>query len=90
MFNNGIKKLLAGQCMATVGDLTDSGRRGAGFKKAGTARKYNIRPSVRGVAMNPVDHPHGGGNGKKSGKKVSMSPWGRLGKGVPTVKKSIL
>ena len=46
----------------------------------------NIRPSVRGVAMNPIDHPHGGGEGKASGGRVSVTPWGLKTKGRKTVK----
>ena len=48
--------------------------------KAGRKRWLNVRPTVRGVAMNPVDHPHGGGEGKTSGRKVLVSPWGKLAK----------
>lgn len=73
-FLNGKKQLISGNCVATIGQLLSDARLSYGFKKAGTARNFNKRPTVRGVAMNPVDHPHGGGNGKKSGKKVSMSP----------------
>jgi len=50
--------------------------------KAGDTRNKGIRPTVRGVAMNPVDHPHGGGQGKTSGGRPSVSPWGLLTKGV--------
>lgn len=56
-------------------------------KKAGVNRKLNKRPTVRGVAMNPIDHPHGGGEGKTSGGRPSTSPWGKLTKGVKTRKK---
>lgn len=55
-------------------------------KKAGQSRWLNIRPTVRGVAMNPVDHPHGGGEGKTSGGRPSVSPWGWLTKGKKTKK----
>lgn len=59
-------------------------------KRAGLARLiFGRRPVVRGVAKNPVDHPHGGGEGKKSGKSVSMSPWGKLIKGRKTARKKI-
>lgn len=52
--------------------------------KAGTNRLLNIRPTVRGVAMNPIDHPHGGGQGKTGAGRPSVSPWGKLTKNVPT------
>lgn len=52
--------------------------------KAGRTRWLGVRPHVRGIAMNPVDHPHGGGEGRKSGKKCSTSPWGKLTKGQKT------
>ena len=52
--------------------------------KAGASRWRNKRPTVRGVAMNPIDHPHGGGEGKKSGHRQLVTPWGRLTKGVKT------
>jgi large subunit ribosomal protein L2 len=58
------------------------------WKKAGVARNFGIRPTVRGVAMNPVDHPHGGGEGRKSPKRCAMSPWGKLSKGIKTRKKN--
>lgn len=52
--------------------------------KAGRSRWLGKRPHVRGVAMNPIDHPHGGGEGKTSGGRPSVSPWGILTKGFPT------
>jgi large subunit ribosomal protein L2 len=55
--------------------------------KAGTSRKLNVRPKVRGVAKNPIDHPHGGGEGKSSIGRPPVSPTGKLTKGVPTRKK---
>ncbi len=56
------------------------------LSKAGRNRWQGIRPTVRGVAMNPVDHPHGGGEGKTSGGRPSVTPWGRLTRGKPTGK----
>lgn len=53
-------------------------------RKAGRSRWKNIRPTVRGVAMNPIDHPHGGGEGKTSGGRTSVTPWGKPGKGKKT------
>jgi large subunit ribosomal protein L2 len=55
--------------------------------KAGRSRWMGKRPEVRGVAMNPVDHPHGGGEGKTSGGRHPVSPWGQLAKGYKTRKK---
>jgi large subunit ribosomal protein L2 len=59
------------------------------IKKAGRSRSMGIRPSVRGVAMNPCDHPHGGGEGKKSPPSGQRSPWGWLTKGTPSLKKLV-
>ena len=56
------------------------------LKMAGRSRWLSKRPSVRGVAMNPIDHPHGGGEGKTSGGRPSVSKWGRLTKNVKTRK----
>jgi len=84
LFSNGKKKFSL-DCLATFGVVSNSLSRSYIKKKAGYSRLKGIRPCVRGVAMNPVDHPHGGGNGKKSPRAVSMSPWGKLGKGIKTV-----
>ena len=54
------------------------------IKKAGRSRWLNKRPHVRGVAMNPIDHPHGGGEGKTSGGRPSVTPWGLITKGPKT------
>jgi large subunit ribosomal protein L2 len=73
---SGEKRLVALNCTATIGSLSDRillNRR----NKAGRSRWLNIRPTVRGVAMNPVDHPHGGGEGKTSGHSSKKSPWGK-------------
>jgi len=85
-FKRGILKRFSGACMATVGVVALRFVKNS-FRRAGVKRRLGRRPSVRGVAMNAVDHPHGGGKGKKSGNAVSMSPWRRLGKGQPTVLK---
>jgi len=66
------------QCHATLGILSNESYFLTKLGKAGQSRWLNKRPSVRGVAMNPVDHPHGGGEGKKSGK--GFSPWGKPNK----------
>jgi len=60
------------------------------YKNAGISRLKGKRPCVRGVAMNPIDHPYGGGEGKKSKKSICMSPWGKLIKGKKTSKKKIM
>ena len=64
----------------TLGQSSNSLKKFSKNWKAGTSRKRNKRPTVRGVAMNPVDHPHGGGEGKSSGGRPSVSPWGKLTK----------
>jgi len=69
------EKLIPLQCYATLGILSNESHFLTQLGKAGQSRWLNKRPKVRGVAMNPVDHPHGGGEGKKSGK--GFSPWGK-------------
>jgi large subunit ribosomal protein L2 len=71
-------------CMATVGQVGNTERAGLSDGKAGRRRWRGIRPTVRGVAMNPVDHPMGGGEGRSSGGGHPVSPWGRLAKGGRT------
>jgi len=71
-------------CFATIGIVSNSFLKNKKLKKAGNSRWVGKRPSVRGVAMNPVDHPHGGGEGKTSGGRPSVTPWGRITKGQPT------
>lgn len=73
---------------AVLGILSNPTHSSKNLSKAGRSRWLGRRPSVRGVAMNPVDHPHGGGEGKTSGGRPSVTPWGRLTKGFPTKKKS--
>ncbi len=69
---------ISSKCYASLGIVSDDGKKFDSIKKAGRSRWLNRRPSVRGVAMNPVDHPHGGGEGKKSGK--GRTPWGKPSK----------
>lgn len=83
--NQRIKKISL-KCLATIGKLSNTYHDLQNFRKAGTIRNINIRPTVRGVAMNPIDHPHGGGEGKASGGRVSVTPWGLITKGRKTVK----
>jgi len=71
-------------CKANVGSILNNFYHSKKLKKAGNSRWLGRRPKVRGVAMNPVDHPHGGGEGKTSGGRVSVTPWGRLTIGKAT------
>lgn len=75
------------ECKCTLGVVSNLDHQNQVFGKAGKSRWLGIRPTVRGVAMNPVDHPHGGGEGKTSGGRPSVSPWGVITKGKPTRKK---
>jgi len=72
---SGKVKYLSDQCFATIGEASNEYFFLRDLKKAGRNRWLNNRPTVRGVAMNPVDHPHGGGEGKKSGR--GKTPWGK-------------
>ena len=71
-------------CLATIGTVGNSEHNLRSLGKAGASRWRGIRPTVRGVAMNPVDHPHGGGEGKTSGGRHPVSPWGLPTKGYKT------
>src|SRR5215212_7670492 len=71
-------------CMATVGQVGNVEHENVSFGKAGRSRWKGIRPHVRGVAMNPVDHPHGGGEGKTSGGRNPVTPWGQPTRGYKT------
>ncbi|MBE7439497.1 MAG: 50S ribosomal protein L2 [Spirochaetales bacterium] len=75
-------------CMATIGSLGNKEHSLVSLGKAGRSRWLGRRPHVRGVAMNPVDHPHGGGEGKTSGGRHPVSPWGQPTKGYKTRKKN--
>lgn len=79
---SGKLKSLSIHCYAILGTVSNETHKLITLKKAGRSRWLNKRPTVRGVAMNPIDHPHGGGEGKKSG--IKLSPWGK-----PTKKKFI-
>ena len=83
---SGWNLLFSSNCMANSGIGSNSEHRFFNLKKAGISRALGIRPTVRGVVMNPCDHPHGGGEGKKSGSRAARSPWGWLTKGTPTKK----
>lgn len=73
-------------CRATIGEVGNSEHQLASRGKAGATRWRGVRPTVRGVAMNPVDHPHGGGEGRTSGGRHPVSPWGMPTKGYKTRK----
>ena len=73
-------------CMATVGVVSNVDQINVSIGKAGRSRWLGIRPTVRGVAMNPIDHPHGGGEGKTSGGRHPVSPWAQPTKGYKTRK----
>ncbi|MCP4912615.1 MAG: 50S ribosomal protein L2 [Oligoflexia bacterium] len=74
------------ECRATIGQVGNLDHEKRNLGKAGAKRKLGFRPSVRGVAMNPVDHPHGGGEGRTSGGRHPVSPWGTPTKGYKTRK----
>lgn len=82
--NSGEQRLILGECMATVGAVSNPDNSNTNKGKAGRNRWLGKRPSVRGVAMNPVDHPHGGGEGRTSGGRHPVSPWGKPTKGKRT------
>ena len=86
---SGEERLFDLNCQLTLGVPSNIHNKFNKKYKAGTNRLLNKRPTVRGVAMNPIDHPHGGGEGKTSGGRPSVSPWGKLTKGVPTRNKKI-
>jgi large subunit ribosomal protein L2 len=72
------------ECRATIGEVGNSEHSLRSLGKAGAKRWRGVRPTVRGVAMNPVDHPHGGGEGRSSGGRHPVSPWGQPTKGHKT------
>ena len=77
-------RMVRQECMATVGAVSNPDNSNQNFGKAGRNRHKGIRPSVRGVVMNPVDHPHGGGEGRTSGGRHPVTPWGKPTKGAKT------
>ena len=77
------RKVLS-SCRATIGEVSNQEHSLKSFGKAGAKRWVGVRPTVRGVAMNPIDHPHGGGEGKTSGGRHPVSPWGTPTKGYRT------
>lgn len=82
--NSGEQRLVHGNCMATIGAVSNPDNSNTNKGKAGRSRWLGKRPHVRGVAMNPVDHPHGGGEGRTSGGRHPVTPWGKPTKGKKT------
>ena len=82
--SSGELRLVRQECMATVGAVSNPDNSNQNIGKAGRNRLKGIRPSVRGVVMNPVDHPHGGGEGRTSGGRHPVTPWGKPTKGART------
>ncbi|RLA15744.1 MAG: 50S ribosomal protein L2 [Gammaproteobacteria bacterium] len=82
--NSGEMRKLLTTCRATLGEVGNSEHSLRSLGKAGASRWRGVRPTVRGVAMNPVDHPHGGGEGRTSGGRHPVSPWGQPTKGHRT------
>ena len=80
-----MRKVMA-DCKAVIGEVSNSEHNLISLGKAGATRRRGVRPTVRGVAMNPVDHPHGGGEGRTSGGRHPVSPWGMPTKGYKTRK----
>ncbi len=84
---SGEVRMVRVECMATYGEVGNTDHENISLGKAGRSRWLGRRPNVRGVAMNPVDHPMGGGEGKSSGGGHPVSPWGQKAKGLKTRKK---
>ena len=81
---SGETRLIPDTCFATIGTVSNGDRKNEKLSKAGRNRWRGKKPHVRGVAMNPVDHPLGGGEGKSSGGRHPVSPWGQPAKGKKT------
>ena len=85
--SSGELRIVREECLATVGAVSNPDNQNVSLGKAGRARWLGARPVSRGVAMNPVDHPHGGGEGRTSGGRHPVTPWGKPTKGYRTRKK---
>ena len=81
---SGEMRMVFGECYATIGELGNEDHMNISLGKAGASRHLGRRPKVRGVAMNPVDHPHGGGEGKTAAGRHPVTPWGKPTKGGKT------
>ncbi|MBT3432664.1 MAG: 50S ribosomal protein L2 [Nitrospinaceae bacterium] len=86
--SSGEMRLILATCYATIGEVGNQDHSNVSFGKAGRSRWLGRRPHVRGVAMNPVDHPLGGGEGKSSGGRHPATPWGKPTKGYKTRKRN--
>jgi len=82
--NSGEQRYIHGECMATIGAVSNPDNQNQNLGKAGRTRWMGKRPLTRGVAKNPVDHPHGGGEGRTSGGRHPVTPWGKPTKGART------
>ena len=82
--NSGEQRLVSGSCFATVGAVSNPDHGNINLGKAGRSRWLGRKPHNRGVTMNPVDHPHGGGEGRTSGGRHPVTPWGKPTKGKKT------
>jgi len=82
---SGEMRYVLGECMATIGTVGNADVQNVTIGKAGRTRHMGIRPQTRGIAMNPVDHPHGGGEGRSKG-NIPVTPWGKPTKGYRTRK----
>jgi len=82
--NSGELRMVQDTCMATVGAVSNQDHMNENLGKAGRVRHMGFRPHVRGVAMNPIDHPHGGGEGRTGEGRVPVDPWGNMTKGYRT------
>jgi len=86
---SGELRLILLECKATIGVMSNPDQKNTNIGKAGRNRWLGWRPVVRGVAMNPIDHPHGGGEGKTSGGRHPVTPWGKKTKGKKTRKNKL-
>ena len=85
---SGELRMVRSDCMATIGAVSNPDQTNVKIGKAGRSRWLGKRPSVRGTAMNPVDHPHGGGEGRTKGGRHPVTPWGKPTKGYRTRKRA--
>src|SRR5487761_269891 len=82
--SSGEVRMVRAECMATIGAVSNPDQQNVSIGKAGRNRWLGRKPAVRGVAMNPIDHPHGGGEGRTSGGRHPVTPWGQPTKGKKT------
>ena len=82
--NSGEQRLVHGRCTGTIGAVSNPDHMNISIGKAGRNRWLGRKPHNRGVSMNPVDHPHGGGEGRTSGGRHPVTPWGKPTKGKKT------